>query len=76
MPPTLDGFGVLLPVFAGFGLAAYQPKLAVGAGGLTLVASAIFNKSATWWIVGAIVLVLGIFLLWIDPQQKQSSESA
>jgi hypothetical protein len=38
MPPTLDGFGVLLPVFAGFGLAAYQPKLAVGAGGLTLVA--------------------------------------
>jgi hypothetical protein len=74
--PTLDGFGVLLPAVAGFGLAAYQPKLAVGAGGLTLVISAIFKKSATWWIIGAIVLVLGILFLSIDPQQKQSSEPA
>jgi hypothetical protein len=74
MPSILDGFGVLLPVVAGFGLAAYQPKLAVGAGGVTLVISAIFKKSAAWWIIGTIVLVLGILFLWIDPQQKEDSE--
>lgn len=74
--PTLDGFGVLLAAVAGFGLAAYQPKLAVGAGGITLLISAIFKKSAAWWIIGAIVLAFGVLFLWIDPQLKESSEPA
>jgi hypothetical protein len=74
--PSLDGFGVLLPAAAGFGLAAYQPKLAVGAGGITLLISAIFKKSAAWWIIGAIVLAFGVLFLWIDPQLKESSEPA
>jgi hypothetical protein len=41
---TFDGVSALLPVVGGLGLAAYQPKLAVGAGGLTLLFSMILKK--------------------------------
>jgi len=74
--PTLDGFGVLLPAVAGFGLAAYQPKLAVGVGGVTLIISAIFKKSAAWWIIGAIVLAFGVLFLCVGPQAEEGSQPA
>jgi hypothetical protein len=32
--PTQHGVSFLLPIVGGLGLAAYQPKLAIGAGGL------------------------------------------
>ena len=55
--PTHDGVSALLPIvggLAGLGLAAYQPKLAIGAGSLTLLIAAILKKGSTWWILGTI----------------------
>lgn len=66
-----QGASVLLPVLAGGALAAYNPKLAMGAGGLTLLAAAIYKKGPTWWIVGALILVLGLFFQWNDQNAKK-----
>jgi hypothetical protein len=74
--PTQDGVSFLLPIIGGLGLAAYQPKLAIGAGGLTLLIAATLKKGSTWWIFGAMVLVLGIFFLWIDRDEEVTPQSA
>jgi hypothetical protein len=77
--PTHDGVSALLPVvggLGGLGLAAYQPKLAIGAGSLTLLIAATLKKSSAWWILGAFVLVLGIFFLWIDRDEEATPKSA
>ena len=75
-PPPQDGVNILLPIVGGLGLAAYQPKLAIGAGGLTLLLAAIFEKGSMWWIFGAIILVLGIFFLWLDPREDGNPKFA
>ncbi len=77
--PTLDGDSALLPMVGGLGalgLAAYQPKLAIGAGGLTLLVAATLKKTALWWIAGVIILMLGVLFLWIEPDEKTIPESA
>ncbi len=77
--PTLDGDSALLPIvggLAGLGLAAYQPKVAIGAGGLTLLIAAAFKKGSTWWILGMIILVLGIFFLWIERDEELTPKSS
>jgi hypothetical protein len=77
--PTLDGDSALLPIvggLAGLGLAAYQPKLAIGSGGLTLLIAAILKKGSMWWILGTIVLALGIFFLWIERDERATPQSA
>jgi hypothetical protein len=66
----------LLPIIGGLGLAANQPKLAIGAGGLTLLVAATLKKSPTWWILGTIVLVLGIFFLWINRDEEATPQPA
>ena len=66
-----QGTRVLLPVLAGGALAAYNPKLAMGAGGLTLLAAVIYKKGPTWWIVGALILLLGLFFQWNDQSAKK-----
>jgi hypothetical protein len=58
--PTL----VWVPLVVGGALASYDPKLAIGAGGLALLIAAIAKKGAGWWIVGAIILVVGFFFYW------------
>lgn len=52
---------LLVPLAAGGALAAYNPKLAIGAGGFTLVAAALYKKDWNWWIVGILILVTGLF---------------
>jgi len=77
--PTHDGVSALLPFvvgLGGLGLAAYQPKLAIGTGGLTLLIAAMLKKGSMWWILGTIVLVLGIFFLWIDRDEESTPKSA
>ena len=49
------GLGFLVPIVAGGALAAYDPKLGMGAGGLTLAIAAIYKKGWTWWIVGGVI---------------------
>jgi hypothetical protein len=68
-----SGPGVLLPVLAGGALAAYNPKLAMGAGGLTLVAAAFYKKGWSWWIVGALILAVGLFFQWNNSERKKNN---
>jgi hypothetical protein len=66
-----SGGGFLLPVAAGGVLAAYNPKLAMGAGGLTLLLAAVYKKDWSWWIVGMLILALGLFFQWNDRDEKK-----
>jgi hypothetical protein len=63
--------GLLLPLAAGSALAAYNPKLAIGAGGLTLVAAVAFKKDWRWWILGTLVLVIGLLFQWNQETEKK-----
>src|SRR5258707_7086266 len=60
------GLGFLIPIVAGGALAAYDPRLGIGAGGLTLAIAAIYKKNWSWWTVGAVILVIALFFYWND----------
>lgn len=51
----------VLPLLAGGALAAHNPKLALGAGGLTLLLAALYKKDWRWWIAGMLILAVGFF---------------
>lgn len=72
-PRAQDGTAGLLwlPVLGGAALASYNPKLAVGAGGVTLVAAAFYKKGSTWWIVGALILAIGLLFQWNNSEKRQ-----
>jgi len=55
VPPTPKGPSFFRPVIAGSASAPYNPKLAMGAGGLTLVAAVLYKTNWTWWAVGIII---------------------
>jgi hypothetical protein len=55
---------LLVPLAAGAALAAYNPKLAMGAGGLTLCWAAFYKKGGTWWFAAVLLMVFGLFFLW------------
>ncbi|HMD41761.1 MAG TPA: hypothetical protein VKH45_01700 [Candidatus Acidoferrum sp.] len=59
-----DASSSLLPLAAGGTLATYNPKLAIGAGGLTLAVAIFHKKDWSWWIVGMFLLVVGVFIHW------------
>jgi hypothetical protein len=42
--PRLNGVGVILPLFAGGALAAYNPPLAIGISDLTVVVAAAYKS--------------------------------
>lgn len=66
----------LLPVIAGGALAAYSPKLAIGAGGVTMAIAGIYKKGWSWWVMGILIVLLGIFFCWSDQNdEKASTES-
>jgi hypothetical protein len=74
-----EGIGAvnfLLPVIAGGALAAYSPKLAIGTGGLTLAVSAIFKKGASWWVMGILIVLLGLFFYWSDRNDEKTSKDS
>jgi hypothetical protein len=53
-----------VPIIAGGALASYDPRLAIGVGGLTLLVAALDKKQSGWWIVGAIILAAGFLFTW------------
>jgi hypothetical protein len=61
VPEVNNSALVWAPLVLGGALSAYDPKLAIGAGTLTLLVAALGKKGTGWWIVGAIVLVTGFF---------------
>ena len=74
-PEGLDEIGFLFPLVAGGALAAYNPKLALGAGGLTLAVAAIYKKGWSWWVVGVLIVALGFFFYWSDQSAAKQSNS-
>lgn len=54
---------LLVPLLAGAGLAAYNPKLALGAGGVTLLSATYFRKGWQWWLVGSLTILIALFFL-------------
>jgi hypothetical protein len=70
-----SGASFLLPVVAGSALAACNPKLAMGVGGTTILVAAFYKKGWTWWIVGILILVMGVvmgvFFQWKDQNTEK-----
>jgi 4-hydroxybenzoate polyprenyltransferase len=70
------GINFLLPVIAGGALAAYSPKLAIGAGGVTMAIAGIYKKGWSWWVVGILIIVLGFFFYWSSQNDEKPSEGS
>jgi hypothetical protein len=69
-----SGVGFLIPVVTAAGaLAAHNPKLAIGSGGLVLAFAAIYKKGWTWWIVGALIMALGFLFYWSNRSTEKRS---
>jgi len=67
------GVGFLVPLVAGGALATYNPKLGMGAGGLTLVVAAAWKKNWVWWFVGCVVLLIGLLFYFIENDKTDDS---
>ena len=75
-PEALSSISFLAPVIAGGALAAYSPKLAIGTGGLTLAAAALFKKGWSWWVVGILIVIFGLFFYWSDQNDENPSKDS
>jgi hypothetical protein len=69
------GLGFLIPIVAGGALAAYNPKLGMGAGGLTPAIGAIYKKDWRWWIVGGVILAAALFFYWENQKEPELSRA-
>jgi len=66
---------LLIPLLAGGALAAYSPKPAPGAGGLTLLAAMRHRKGWQWWLVGALTVFLALlFMKWEGKQEVEKTK--
>ena len=72
-PEAFGAVSFLVPAVAGGALAAYSPKLAIGTGVLTLAIAGIYKKGWAWWIVGLLILALGLFFYWSDQNAEKQS---
>jgi hypothetical protein len=61
----------LLPLAAGCALATYDPKLAMGVGGITLLVALVYKKDWRWWITGILILAVGLFFQWTSQSVKK-----
>ena len=63
------------PLLAGGGfLALFNPTVALGAGILTLIAAALLKKRWQWWVIGAAIVALALFLL-SGEQRKDATDT-
>jgi cell division protein FtsW (lipid II flippase) len=64
--------GVAVPLVARGILAVLSPELGMALGGLTLVVAATYNykKGWQWWIVGAVVVLVALFLYVSRPDAE------
>jgi hypothetical protein len=69
--PQVGTGGLLLPVGIGVTLAAYNPKLAMATGGLTLAGAILLKRGRRWWIFGILVLVIGLFCQWNEQVGRE-----
>jgi hypothetical protein len=66
---------LLIPIIAGGALTAYNPKIGIAVGGLTLASSAIFKKGWAWWLVGCVILALALFFYWKGHQDSETNST-
>jgi hypothetical protein len=66
------GVGFLVPLVAGGALAAYNPKLGVGAGGLALVVAAVWKKNWAWWLVGCGTLFIALLFYFTNNEKTDN----
>ena len=66
---STGGFGFLVPLVAGGALAAYNPKLGMGAGGVTLVVAAVWKKNWAWWLVGCVTLLIALLFYFMNLEK-------
>jgi hypothetical protein len=64
--------GFVVPLIAGGAVAAWNPKLGMGAGGLTLVVAAVWKKNWAWWLVGCVTLFVAL-LFYLTNKEKTNS---
>ena len=64
---------LLIPVIAGGALAAYNPKLGLALGGLTLASSAIFKKRVGL-VAGGVGHSLGVFVFLLERYRNKVRE--
>ncbi len=69
------GYSFLIPIVAGGALASYDPKLGMGAGGLTLAIAAIYKKGWRWWVVGIVILAVALFSYWDNQKEPELGSS-
>jgi len=66
------GVGFVVPLIAGGALAAWNPKVGIGAGGLTLVVAAVWKKNWAWWLVGCVTLFIALLFYFTDNEKTDS----
>jgi hypothetical protein len=67
-----NGIGFLVPLIAGGALAAYNPKIGMGAGGLTLLVAAVWKKNWAWWLVGCVTLLIALLFYFTDNRKTDN----
>jgi hypothetical protein len=66
------GVGFVVPLIAGGALAAWNPKLGMGAGSLTLVVAAVWKKNWAWWLVGCVTLFVALLFYFTNKEKTDS----
>jgi hypothetical protein len=64
-----DGVGFLVPLVAGGALAAWNPMLGMGAGGLTLAVATFWKKNWAWWLVGCVTLLIALLFYFTNNEK-------
>jgi hypothetical protein len=71
LPPAV-GVGFVVPLIAGGALAAWNPKLGIGAGGLTLVVAAVWKRNWAWWLVGCVTLFIALLFYFTNNDKTDN----
>jgi hypothetical protein len=66
------GVGFVVPLIAGGALAAWNPKLGMGAGSLTLVVAAVWKKNWAWWLVGCVTLFIALLSYFTNNEKTDN----
>ncbi len=61
---------IWVPIVVGGVLGSYDPRLAMGVGALALLTAAIGRKGHALWVIGAIILIVGLIFRWTGDHSE------
>jgi hypothetical protein len=64
--------GFVVPLIAGGALAAWNPKIGMGAGSLTVVVAAVWKKNWAWWLVGCVTLFVALLFYFTNNEKTDN----